>query len=233
MSAVTAERTVVETTEREPGRRKTAGWIAMAGVVGMASGAALVTASGVDADAALANRDIAGYLAGAYDAQSTLVTGLGVWMIAIAVLCAGGALLAATSPDGTARRLSTFGFTTGGGTAILFFSVWMGVIIGLAPAHAAGQSVEAVALALLSGAVNADWVITVMIVGVGAGFLVLSGRGSWAPVWLVRWAYLSLVVGALALVSIVAGQRELAFVIVPIGLGLVVATSIVAIRGRG
>jgi hypothetical protein len=232
MTTVTADMAAVKTADGERARRRVAGWIALAGVIAMAIGAALVVGSGVDADAALADRDIAGYLTGAHEARSVLVTGLGTWMIAIGLLSAGGTLIASTSPDGTARRLSLFGFTTGAGTAILFFSLWMGVVIGLAPAQAAGQSVEAVALALLAGAVNADWVITVMIVGVGAGFMVLSGRDTWAPGWLIRWAFLSLSLGALALVSVAVGQRAIAFVIVPIGLGLVAAASIVAIRDR-
>lgn len=216
--------------EDESRRRRTGGWVALAGVIAMVIGAALVVGSGVDADAALAERDIAGYLTAAHAAQSELVTGLGVWMIAITVLSAGGVLIAGTSPDGTARRLSTYGFTTGAGVAVLFFSLWMGVVVGLAPAHVAGEAVEPVALALLAGAVNADWVITVMIVGVGAGFMVMSGRGAWAPIWLVRWAYLALAVGVLALVSIAMGQRATAFATVPVGLGLVAAASIVAIR---
>jgi hypothetical protein len=212
--------------------RQLGGWLTILGAVGMLVGAGFSFASGADADVAIESGDVAAYLTAANDASTLLVINLSVWIVAICVLCVGGLLLAGTSEDGVARRVSAFAFTTGAGTAVMFFSLWMGVVLALAPAYATGESVESVALALLHGAVNADWVITVLILSVGGGFMVLSGQTTWAPNWLVRWAYLAFVAGAFALAGIAVGFRSLPIAVVPIGLGMLIAAGTVAVRGR-
>lgn len=227
MAAMPVDRVVQVETDR---RLVVGGWTAITGGIGMVIGAVFNLAAGADADAALETGDIAGYLTAADAARGLVVVNLSVWIVAICVLCAGGVLMASTSEDGVARRLSIFAYTTGAGTAVMFFSLWMGVVLGLAPAHVAGTDVSAVALALLHGAVNADWVITVMVLSVGGGFLVLSAEATWAPGWLVRWAQLGFVVGALALVALVTGLRTFAPVDVPIGIGMILAAGIVAVR---
>ncbi|MEX1043193.1 MAG: hypothetical protein WD532_12275 [Acidimicrobiia bacterium] len=224
--------TMAETVEVGAGARLIGARMTIVGALGMVIGAVFNLVSGADADVALENGDIAGYLAVAESGRQAALINLSVWIVAICVLCAGGVLLASSSRDGVSRTLSMFAFTTGAGTAVMFFSLWAGVVAVLAPASAAGEPVEAVAHALLMGAVNADWVITVMVLSVGGGFLVLSGRDDWAPTWLVRWAYLAFAAGLLALVVLVTGPRMLASIDVLIGIGLLIAAGVVATRGR-
>lgn len=228
MATMTTARTVNGVTSS----RATAGWVTIVGAVTMLVGAVLNTASGPEYEGAVTGRDVAGYLTDLDAARTVAIAGFSVWMVAICILCAGGVLLAASSSDGVARRISTFAFTTGAGTAVMFFSLWMAVPLVLAPAFVAGEPVETLAQTLLAAAVNADWLITVMIVGVGAGFMAIAGRGDWAPGWLVGWGRIALAVGAASLVLVVLGMWDAAFVIVPVGLGLMLASGIAAVRGR-
>lgn len=70
-----------------------------------------------------------------------------------------------------------------------------------------------------------------LIIGGGPFFISLAGRGDWAPTWLVRWGYLAGIAGLFSVfVLYFAGLSGYGFVIIPIGIGWMLAAGIALLR---
>ena len=213
-------------------RRRAAGITAIVGAVTMLIGTAFWVVSGTDLDAALEGDTIGEYLTDVA-ASSTLVTAnLGFWILGVILLGLGGIMLSTLGDqDSPATAVARFAFTVGPAAGIVFFSVWLGIVLGLAPAHVAGDQVEAIALALGQAASIADWVATVVILSLGGAALAVAGRSTWVPPWLFRWAMLTAVLGALGIVGLMVGARTtLTVPIVAVGIGFMIASGITALR---
>ncbi len=208
-----------------------AGLAAITGAVAMLAGAVLWAASGADLDAALADGTMADYLVEAADNSALLTANLGTWIFGVLLLGIGGILLARLGhDDAPAGALARFAYTAGPAAAIVFFSLWLGIVLGLAPAHGAGEPVIGAAVAMGYAASIADWVATVLIVGVGAAAVAHAGRDTWVPRWLFNWAMVALAAGALAIAGLLAGAPGVGMPIIPIGLGWTIAAGITAVR---
>lgn len=211
---------------------RTAGVAAIVAALTMLTGTGFWAASGADLDAALEHGRIGDYL-GAAAADSTMLTlNLGFWIAGVVLLgVAGNLLVGLGDKDSAAASVARFAFTAVPAAAVVYFSVWLGIVLELAPAHLAGQQVEATARALAQAVSLADWIGTVVILALGGAALALSGRGSWVPRWLLVWAMVSAVAGVSTLAGLVLDMRtSLALPIVPIGLGFMIAAGITALR---
>lgn len=213
-------------------RWRAAGFTAIAGAVSMLVGSAFFVASGAGLDAALEDSTIGDYLTDAAANSTALTANLGFWILGVMLLGLGGIMLSRFGDqDSSTIAVARFAFTAGPAAAIVFFSIWLGIVLGLAPAHVAGAQVEATALALGHAASIADWIATVVILSLGGAALAVAGRATWVPRWLFRWAMLSVAFGALAIVGLVTDARTtLSVPIVPVGLGWMIAAGITAIR---
>jgi len=213
-------------------RQRAAGITAIAGAVAMLVGTAFWAASGADLDAALEDNTIADYLTDAAANGTVLTTNLGFWIFGVTLLGLGGILLSRLGDQGSpATAVAQFAFTAGPAAAIVFFSVWLGIVLGLAPAHVAGAQVEATALALGHAASIADWIATVIILSVGGAAIAVAGRDTWVPRWLLRWAGLTAALGVLAIVGLLVDARTtLAMPVLPVGIGFMIAAGVTAIR---
>jgi hypothetical protein len=61
--------------------------------------------------------------------------------------------------------------------------------------------------------------------------LSLAGHKEWAPTWLLRWGYLTALAGLFSIVVLyLPGMAAYGFIILPIGMGWMLATSIVLLR---
>ena len=204
------------------------------GALIMLTGTAIWAASGADLDAALDDGSIAAYLTDAASSGTALTLNLGFWILGVLTMGAGGLLLSRLGGDSAAAAIARAAFTAGPAAAVVFFSVWLGIVLGLAPAHVAGESVAGVAVALGHAVSIADWVATVVILSVGGGALALAGRDTWVPRWLMRWAVVVVAAGALAIVGLVVGARStIAMPVVPIGIAYLIAAGVAAIRHDG
>lgn len=214
---------------------RAAGACAIIGAIIMLSGAGTWMSTGTDLDAALMGGTVADYLIATHAKSGTLAVNIALWTIGAVVMCAGGvqlALLGRSRPQPAA--LAAFAYAVGAASAIVFFPLWYGIIVGLSPAQAAGADVSAFATALGHGATTADWLATIMILAVGGMSVAHAGRDTWVPGWLRTWSYFLGVAGVLSLLGIVLGDRSTyGMLIVPIGIGWLIAAGIVAMRYKG
>ncbi len=207
-----------------------AGYCALAGAICMLAGAAFWGATGTDLWAALARNDMATWLSQLESARSLLVVNTSFWVAGVILMAAAGKMMSVL----TSRRkgMAALGLTcmqTGAGVAIVAFLLMLAPAFHLAPDTAA----ETVRLAGLIGWAGArlDDLATLLIIGAGPLLLSLAGDKDWVPGWLRIWGYLA---GGAGLVSILTlfnpGQPEPGFVIVPVGIGWMIAAGIVLIR---
>ena len=96
---------------------------------------------------------------------------------------------------------------------------------------------EALAEALGFFASRADWIATVLLVGVGPALIAASGRDTWVPGWLAIWGALALLAGLLTtlttLTTLAVGLTTYGFLVVPVGLGWTIAAGVVVLRESG
>lgn len=161
------------------------------------------------------------------------VIGISLWIMGILAMTAGGSLLVSDRRSLPAT-VARWALSASAGAAVVFFSLMIGVVNGLAPAAQAGEDVGAALLTLGFGAVVADWITTTLVLGVGFVAVVFDGRGRWAPRWLVG---LAVVTGVVSMVSIlvfaVVGSSAVGMLEVLLGLTLVITTGATAvIRSR-
>jgi hypothetical protein len=138
----------------------------------------------------------------------------------------------------TQRRLlasvATYCYWTGVPLVLASYVAWLAVVVQVAP----DTSPAAVLITETVGwfASRADWVATILIVGIGPTFLSAAGRGEWVPTWLARWGALTACAAALNAVAMLTGGAGLStygFLIIPLGVGWMLAAGIVLARGGG
>ncbi len=71
---------------------------------------------------------------------------------------------------------------------------------------------------------------TVLIVGASPLFISLAGKADWVPGWLSKWGYLAGIAGLLSIVGMLTGVVPLSFIIIPFGLGWIMAAGIVLVK---
>jgi hypothetical protein len=213
--------------------RRLAGWITIAGNLTMLVGTAFLVIADADLDTALEDNAIGDFLTQAAANGSALTANLGFWILGVVILGIGGVLLSGLGDqDSPATAVARFSFTAGPAAAMVVYPAWLGIVLGLAPAHAAGENVDAVAMALGHATSTADWVFTIVVLGIGPFALAMAGRGSWVPRWLYRWGMIAIAFGAITATGLIFDIRTiLAAPILPVGMGFLIAAGIVAIRG--
>lgn len=209
-------------------------WTAVAAILGsllMVAGAAVWSASGADLDLALQEAAMTGYLVDAAEQDTLLVVNLSLWIFGAISLGIAGTALAVlgerTHPATAAARLV---YTGGAALAVAAFVTWL-ALVRLAGNVTDPASVEPLADALGFIASRADWIATVLLVGVGPALLSFAGRDTWVPRWLAAWSFLTLIAAVLTTVAMFAGGLSTyGFVIVPVGLGWTIGAGVVALR---
>lgn len=222
------------TYEHEAGSPAGLRWTAVVAILGsilMVAGAAVWSASGVDLDRALDEGAMTGYLVDAAEQDTLLVVNLSLWILGVISLGIAGTALAARGdrahPATSAARAV---YVSGAALAVVAFVTWL-ALVRLAGNVADPASVVPLADALGFIASRADWIATILLVGVGPVLLSVSGRDTWVPRWLAGWSVLALVAAALTAVAMFAGGlTSYGFLVVPIGLGWTIGAGITALR---
>ena len=207
------------------------GFATLAGTITMLIGAALWGTSGTDLWAALETGDVAGYLAAAGAVKAQLVANLSVWILGTFIIGIAGTMLAALC---TRRRAlvqaALVCYRTAVPLVIVSYIAMLAVVVQLG----GDTSATAVSLAEVVGwiGVRADDLATALILGAAPLLLSMAGHGEWAPTWLLRWGYLTGLTGLLSIIFLyLSGMSAYSFIILPVGMGWMLATSIVLLRG--
>ncbi len=205
---------------------RSSGWVMVLGAVTMLVGAALYFSSGADAWKAVSSGDTTAFLVDAASSTSVLYAGLAAWSIGALTMAIGGGMVAGAS-GGSAGWAARTSFAVGAAVAIPAFLL-LGALTRLA---GAGSTSYELADTLAFLGTTLDDIATIIIIGLSPVLLALSGRRAWMPRWLVGWAALAGLSGLLSAVAIFLGQSaSLGFAIVPIGIGWMIATGVVAVR---
>ena len=206
-------------------------YTALSGAVSMFIGAALLGASGIDLDSALADGDMLTYLAAAEEVRLLLIANLTAWIMGVLLLGIAGVLLQKLCTQRrTIAHIALVCYQTAVPLAIAAFVAMLAVNIQISP----NTSANAVLLAEVIGwfGSRADWIATILIIGVGPALLSLAGRDEWVPRWLARWGMATTFTSLLTTVAIFTGSLSsaYAFLIIPVGLGWNIAAGVMLLR---
>jgi hypothetical protein len=200
------------------------------GSILMLAGAGLWVASGANLWLALATSDMVGYLRMAGPGSTLALANLSCWTLGVLLLGFAGSGFAAMCHERPVPAMAAMlCFRTGVPLAIVAFLTMMAIVVQVGSDTA--STVVRISEVIGWMAARADDFATSLIIGLGPLFLSHSGRTEWVPRWLLRWGYLAGFAALLAPVSIYTGIVPLAFVIVPIGIGWMLAAGML-VRSR-
>lgn len=207
-------------------------YTAIGGSICALIGAALWGASGTDIDQALATGEISSYLSAAGETSDLLIANLTIWIVMAFLLgIAGTAMATLGERRQMAARTAMYCYWTGVPLVMAAYVAWLAIVVRVAP----DTSSAAVEVTEVLGwfASRADWLATILIIGVGPTFISAAGRGDWVPTWLGRWSIVTAIAGVLNAVAMLTGGSGLmtyGFLIIPIGVGWMIAAGIVLLR---
>jgi hypothetical protein len=205
--------------------RQLAAYTAIVGAAAFIIGAILWSLSGTDIDLAVTNGEMATYLTNAAANKAVLVANLSFWIVGALILGVAGTTMANFSKRRAWAQAALVSYRTAIPLVITAYVAILSVVVQIAP----DTSAAAVSLAEVVGWLGsrADWVATILMIGVGPLFLSLAGQGDWAPNWLVRWGYLTAVCGLLTAVAMYTNALgTYGFIIIPIGLIWMIAAGV-------
>jgi len=206
-----------------------AGYAALAAATSMIIGAVLSVSSGADLDRALAANTTAEYLETATANQSLLVGNLTAWILGVLLFgVAGAAFFRMCRRRRTLAQIGLLCYWTAVPLAIASFVAMLAVVVQVAPQGTA----EAVLIAEVMGwfGSRADWIATVLVVGIGPLLISVAGRDEWVPGWLAYWAMAAALAGILTVAAMFRDALSTyGFLVVPIGLGWTIAAGVVAL----
>ena len=202
-----------------------AGGVSIAGAVSMLVGAAFWGASGTDLWQALAGNQMESYLSQLPDARQLLVVNTFFWVLGVLLMATAATLMAGFCSLNTALAQVAKVFAgTGASVAIVSFIIMLSLAIIIPPAD----------VAVLIGWIGArlDDIATMLIIGFSPLCLSIAGKGDWVPGWLKGWSYLAGITGLLGIISLLTGIVALGFIIIPFGIGWMIAAGIVLLKTK-
>lgn len=216
--------------EHAPAIARTAAWTGLLGSICMLAGAALLGSTGADLDQAMLDDDITGYLAVAAGARTQLIVNLSVWIVGVFLLGIAARMMTLLSSNGTVMaHLVRYNYGVAIPLVIASYMAWMAVVVRGTLMDQASAAPVAEVVGWFG--VMADWVATIMVLGLGPWLIARSGYGTWVPRWLYTWAHLCLVAGAMNLLAMYAGGlTTYGFAVIPVGMGWMIGASIVLLK---
>jgi hypothetical protein len=206
------------------------GMAALSGAIIMVIGAVLYFSSGTDLWEAVDRGDMASYLTAAGAVKPQLVAGLSLWIVGVLVL---GVAWYAMIQLGARRSVNAQIVAVCSATAVPLVIVSYIMMLVLVVQIAPDTSATSVDIARVVGwiGIRADDLATALLIGFAPFFIAIAARGDWMPNWLARWGYLAGAVGLFSLIVLyIPALIELGFLIVPVGVGWMLAVGIVLLR---
>ncbi|SHN35134.1 hypothetical protein SAMN04488057_1257 [Cyclobacterium lianum] len=200
-----------------------AGYVSIAGALSMLIGAAFWAASGTDLWQAIADSQMEDYLSNLDSVRHLLVINTFFWILGVILLATAGTLMAEFCDSRPAlAQMGMVFMRTACSIAIVSFIA----MLALAFHH------QSLAAASLTGWVGArlDDIATMMLIGYGPLCLSISGVREWVPRWLNTWGLLAGLAGLIGLIGLLTGTVILGFIIIPFGIGWMIAAGLVLIK---
>jgi hypothetical protein len=189
-------------------------------------------ASGTDIDASLTDNDMSGYLVAAGENVSLLTTNLTFWIIMVFLMgIAATAMISLCERQKLTAQIAAYCYSLGIPLVISSYVAWLAIVVQLS----SNTLPEAITVAEVVGwyASRADWIATILVLGIGPTLISIAGHRDWVPNWLYRWGFLTAMGGILNAVALLTGGSGLAtygFLIIPIGVGWMIAAGFVLLR---
>jgi hypothetical protein len=208
---------------------KFGGKAAISGAVIMLIGAAFWGSTGTDLWQALRDGAMNSYLEAAGEVKTQLTANITFWIIGVITMgIAGKVMVDLTGKKGlaTAALICTF---TAVPLAVISFIAMLSLVIQIAP----DTSETSLAIANVVGWIGAraDDLATALIVGIMPMLISKAGYGIWVPKWLLIWGYIAGLFGLISIAAIyIPSLFDLGFLIVPSGIGWMIAAGIVLLR---
>lgn len=211
----------------EKSATKIGAFTTLLGSICMLGGAAIWGASGADIDVFLASNDMVGYLTAASASRTMLIANLSLWIVGVLLLGVAATMMTYLSRENQIISLIVrYNYWVGLPIVVISYVAWLSVVVRLTAYEP--SSVSAIAEAVGWFAARADWVATVLVLGTGPLLLSLAGKNSWVPKWLMVWSYFCLVAGFLNIIAMyLGGLTTYGFLIIPVGMGWMVAAGVV------
>jgi hypothetical protein len=207
-----------------------AGLTAFGGAIIMIVGAALYFSSGTDLWAAVDKSNMVGYLTAAGAVKVQLVANLCFWIVGVLVLgTAWHFIIPLCVQRPVLARIAGVCAAAAVPLVIVSYLMMLALVVQIAP----DTSDTSVNIANVVGwiGIRADDLATALLIGFAPFLISLAARGEWMPKWLVVWGYLAGIVGLFSLVVLyIPGMSEAGFLIVPVGVGWMLALGIVLLR---
>jgi hypothetical protein len=202
-----------------------AGYVSIAGAISMLIGAAFWGASGTDLWQALAGNQMETYLSQLNSVRQMLVINTFFWVLGVLLLATAGTLMSGfcISNPGLAQMGMIF-MRTAASVAIVSFIAMLALAFY-------SNSIEVASIIGWLGA-RLDDIATMLIIGFGPLCLSIAGKGDWVPRWLKVWGLLAGLTGFLGLTGLLTGNVSLGFIIIPFGLGWMIAAGVVLIKKK-
>ncbi|MEZ4919341.1 MAG: hypothetical protein R2792_09565 [Saprospiraceae bacterium] len=214
-------------TETKENKKNTAltGYLAVAGAVSMFAGAACWGATGTDIWGALAAHQMDQHLEQLSAAKQLLAANTTFWIIGVLLMGAAGKRMAShchTKPG--LAEVAASCIQSAVPVAIVAFIAMFSLVVHQPDTETA----------YVIGWIGArlDDLATLLIVGVFPLIISTAGRPDWVPRWLSIHGVLAGLAGLLAVVAIFTGIVPLGFIIIPVGLGWMIAAGLVLIRAK-
>ena len=200
-----------------------AGYVSIAGAISMLIGAAFWGASGTDIWQALADNQMETYLSQLNAVRQLLVINTSLWVMGVLLMATAGTLMSGfciVNP-GLGQMGMVF-MRTAASIAIVSFITMLALAFY-------SNSVEVASITGWIGA-RLDDIATMLIIGFGPLCISIAGKGDWVPPWLNIWGFLAGATGFLSVIGLLTGIVPLSFIILPFGLGWMIAAGIVLIK---
>lgn len=199
------------------------GNMSIVGAVTMLIGAACWGASGTDLWQALAGNHMDTYLSHLPDAKRLLIVNTFFWSLGALLMVTALTLmvkLCISNPE-LAQMAKVFSIT-GVSVAIVSFIIMLSLAI----------TTPSVEIATIIGWIGArlDDVATMLIIGFSPLCLTIAGKADWVPAWLSAWGFLAGIAGLLGIIALFTGIVALGFIIIPVGIGWMIAAGIVLVK---
>ncbi|MDF9799385.1 hypothetical protein OKW21_004648 [Catalinimonas alkaloidigena] len=209
---------------------KIGAYTTLIGSLCMLCGAALWGSSGADLDAALDTAELENYLTTAHEKSTLLIANLSVWICGVMLLGVGATMMLSISTKRLIiAKIAQYNYWIAIPIVVVSYVAWLAVVVRLAPNNS--PSVAAIAEAVGWFATRADWIATILILGTGPLLISFAGKDDWVPKWLLIWSIICLFTGILnALAMYAGGLTTYGFLIIPVGMSWMIASSIVLFR---